>query len=384
MSGLPALPGWSIMAPGGLGRRLTLKSDQEATSPMTQATRSLPTEADAESVIANVGDDAGPPLPAGLTADDLVEVCRQMIMVRAMDERIWMMNRQGKVPIAASCQGHEAAQLGSLLAAQKDGDCFLFPYYRDLALKMAAGLTPRQVMLSFMGKDGEPYSGARKFPLQGADLPRNIIQISNVVAAGLTQSVGYALGCKMLGDDTVTLCYFGDGATSQGETHEAMNFAAIHNLPVVFICENNKFAISTPQEIQMVVSDVAARAEGYGFPGFVIDGLDVIACYEATRQAIEHARTVGPALIEMKVERFMPHTTDDDDRRYRDRDALDAARQFDPVAVFPAQMVDQGIITQGQIDEFRADAQSQVNDATDFADAAQPPDASTIYDHLYV
>ena len=134
----------------------------------------------------------------------------------------------------------------------------------------------------------------------------------------------------------------------------------------------------------MVVSDVAARAEGYGFPGFVIDGLDVIACYEATRQAIEHARTVGPALIEMKVERFMPHTTDDDDRRYRDRDALDAARQYDPVAVFPAQMVDQGIATPAQIDEFRADAQSQVNDATDFADAAQPPDASTIYDHLYV
>ena len=110
----------------------------------------------------------------------------------------------------------------------------------------------------------------------------------------------------------------------------------------------------------------------------------MIACYEATRQAIEHARAVGPALIEMKVERFMPHTTDDDDRRYRDRDALDAARQYDPVAVFPAQMVDQGIATPAQIDEFRADAQSQVNDATDFADAAQPPDASTIYDHLYV
>ena len=351
---------------------------------MTQAPSSLPIETDAEPSIATVGDKTGPPLPAGLTAGDLVEVCRQMILVRAMDERIWMMNRQGKVPIAASCQGHEAAQLGSLLAAQKDGDCFLFPYYRDLALKMAVGLTPRQVMLSFMGKDGEPYSGARQFPLQGADLPRNIIQISNVVAAGLTQSVGYALGCKMLGDDTVTLCYFGDGATSQGETHEAMNFAAIHNLPVVFICENNKFAISTPQESQMVVNDVAARAEGYGFPGFVIDGLDVIACYEATRQAIEHARSVGPALIEMKVERFMPHTTDDDDRRYRDRDALDAARQYDPVAVFPAQMVDQGIATPAQIDEFRADAQSQVNDATDFADAAQPPDASTIYDHLYV
>ena len=265
-----------------------------------------PDVSDAGSGISTDGERAPAMLPAGLTAADLVEVCRQMILVRTMDERIWMMNRQGKVPIAASCQGHEASQLGSLLAAQQDGDCFLFPYYRDLALKMAAGLTPRQVMLSFMGKDGDPYSGARQFPLQGADLPRRIIQISNVVAAGLTQSVGYALGCKLMGDDTVTLCYFGDGASSQGETHEAMNFAAIHKLPVLFICENNKYAISTPQSLQMAVNDVAARADSYGFPGFVIDGLDLIACYEATRQGIDHARRVGPALVEMKVERFMP------------------------------------------------------------------------------
>ena len=334
--------------------------------------------------IPSAGVSGGAPLPDGLDAADLAEVCRQLILVRTMDERIWMMNRQGKVPIAASAQGHEAAQLGSLLAAQKDGDCFLFPYYRDLAIKMAAGLTPRQVMLSFMGKEGDPYSGARQFPLQGADLPRRIIQISNVVAASLTQSVGYALGCRMLGDDTVTLCYFGDGATSQGETHEAMNFAAIHRLPIVFICENNRYAISTPQTSQMVVGDVAARAEGYGFPGFVIDGLDVIACYEATRQGIDHARRVGPALVEMKVERFMPHTTDDDDRRYRDRDALEVARQRDPVAVFPAELVRRGIVSERQVDDFRAVAQRQVNEATDFADAAAPPPASTIYDHLYV
>ena len=325
-----------------------------------------------------------PNLPAGLTAADLVEICRQLVLVRTMDERIWMMNRQGKVPIAASAQGHEAAQLGSLLAAQKDGDCFLFPYYRDLAIKMAAGLTPRQVMLSFMGKDGDPYSGARQFPLQGADLPRNIIQISNVVAAGLTQSVGYALGCKMMGDDTVTICYFGDGATSQGETHEAMNFAAIHRLPIVFICENNKYAISTPQATQMVVVDVAARAEAYGFPGFVIDGMDLMACYEATRQGIDFARRTGPTLVEMKCERFMPHTTDDDDRRYRDRDVLDAARQFDPVTTFPAELVSRGIVSPEQVDQFKAEALQLVNDATDFADAAAPPDASTIYDNLYV
>ena len=349
---------------------------------MTQA-NAIATDRDNAIAVAPPNPDA-PPLPAGLAAADLVEVCRQLILVRTMDERIWMMNRQGKVPIAASAQGHEAAQLGSLLAAQQDGDCFLFPYYRDLALKMTAGLTPRQVMLSFMGKEGDPYSGARQFPLQGADLPRRIIQISNVVAASLTQSVGYALACRMLGDATVTICYFGDGATSQGETHEAMNFAAVHRLPILFICENNKYAISTPREAQMAVSDVAARAEGYGFPGFVIDGLDLIACYEATRQGIDHARRTGPALVEMKVERFMPHTTDDDDRRYRDRDALELARQRDPAAAFPAQMIARGILSPQQWEDFRADARRQVNDATDFADAAAPPDASTIYSHLYV
>ena len=155
-------------------------------------------------------------LPGSLTPEDLVDIFTRMVLARTTDERIWALNRQGKVPIAASSQGHEAAQLGSLLAAEKDGDCFLFPYYRDLALKMSAGLTPTQVMLSFMGKAGEPYSNARQFPLQGADLPNKIIQISNVVSAGLTQATGYALACKMLGDETVVLVYFGDGGYWNG------------------------------------------------------------------------------------------------------------------------------------------------------------------------
>ena len=237
------------------------------------------------------------PLPQGLSADDLLDFYNRMVSARTLDERIWALNRQGKVPIAASSQGHEGAQLGSLLAAEKDGDCFLFPYYRDLALKAAAGLTPLQVMHSFMGNEGDPYSNGRQFPLQGADLAHNIIQISNVVAAGLTQSVGYALACRMKGDDTVVLVYFGDGASSQGETHEAMNFAGVHRLPIVFICENNHYAISVPQHRQMATDDLASRAAGYGFPGFALDGLDFARCYEATREAIKHARAEGPVLL---------------------------------------------------------------------------------------
>jgi len=323
------------------------------------------------------------PLPKGLKKADLVDYYTRMVQARSLDERIWALNRQGKVPIAASSQGHEAAQLGSLLAAEKDGDCFLFPYYRDLALKVAAGLTPVQTMMSFMGKAGDPYSSGRQFPLQGADLPNKIIQISNVVAAGLTQSVGYALGARMAGEKTVVFTYFGDGATSQGEVHEAMNFAAIHKLPVIFICENNRYAISTPQLSQMVVEEISSRAASYGFPGFTVDGMDMIQCYEATREAITHARSQGPVLLEMMVERFMSHTTDDDDRRYRPEGEVERAREKDPVITLARTLIEEGILTQKQVDAIAAKVLKETDDATDLAEASSPPHESELHDSVY-
>ena len=322
-------------------------------------------------------------LPKGLKNADLVDYYTRLVQVRSIDERIWALNRQGKVPIAASAQGHEAAQLGSLLAAEKDGDCFLFPYYRDLALKVAAGLTPVQTMMSFMGKAGDPYSNGRQFPLQGADLPHKIIQISNVVAAGLTQSVGYALGCRMAGEKTVVLVYFGDGATSQGETHEAMNFASIHKLPVIFICENNRYAISTPKTSQMAIEEFSDRASSYGFPGITVDGMDLVACYEATREAITHARSQGPVLLEMLVERFMSHTTDDDDRRYRPEGEVERARERDPVVTLARTLIDEKILTQKQVDAIAAAALKATDEATDIADASSPPDESGLHDMVY-
>ena len=322
-------------------------------------------------------------LPGNLSTEDLTDFYHRMILCRTIDERIWALNRQGKVPIAASSQGHEAAQLGSLLAAEKDGDCFLFPYYRDLALKFAAGLTAEEVMRSFMGKVGDPYSNGRQFPLQGADIPHNIIQISNVVAAGLTQSVGYAMACRMRGESTVVLVYFGDGASSQGETHEAMNFASIHNLPVVFICENNRYAISVPQRKQMSIDEVASRAASYGFPGFSIDGMDFVACYEATREAINHARNEGPVLLEMKVERFMSHTTDDDDRRYRPAEEVEQARLRDPLVALGNLLLENDILTQEQVAAAAAAALDAVDAATDAADGASPPAVSTLHYMVY-
>ena len=322
-------------------------------------------------------------LPKGLKNADLVDYYSRMVQARSLDERIWALNRQGKVPIAASSQGHEATQLGSLLAAEKDGDCFLFPYYRDLALKVAAGLTPVQTMMSFMGKAGDPYSNARQFPLQGADLSNKIIQISNVVAAGLTQSVGYALGARMAGEKTVVFSYFGDGATSQGELHEAMNFASIHKLPVIFICENNRYAISTPQRSQMMVEEIASRAASYGFPGFTVDGMDLIQCYEATREAITHARSQGPVLLEMLVERFMSHTTDDDDRRYRPEGEVERARERDPVVSLANLLINESILPQKEIDSINSNALKATDEATDLADASSQPPESVLHDSVY-
>ena len=322
-------------------------------------------------------------LPKGLKNADLVDYYSRMVQARSLDDRIWALNRQGKVPIAASSQGHEATQLGSLLAAEKDGDCFLFPYYRDLALKVAAGLTPVQTMMSFMGKAGDPYSNARQFPLQGADLSNKIIQISNVVAAGLTQSVGYALGARMAGEKTVVFSYFGDGATSQGELHEAMNFASIHKLPVIFICENNRYAISTPQRSQMMVEEIASRAASYGFPGFTVDGMDLIQCYEATREAITHARSQGPVLLEMLVERFMSHTTDDDDRRYRPEGEVEKARERDPVVSLANLLINESILTQKEIDSIDSNALKATDEATDLADASSQPPESVLHDSVY-
>ena len=319
----------------------------------------------------------------GLADQDVVDLYRQIVLVRTLDERIWVLNRQGKVPIAASSQGHEAAQLGSLMAAVKDGDCFLFPYYRDLALKVAAGLTPLQAMLSFMGKEGDPYSGGRQFPLQGANVPNRVIQLSNVVGAGLTQAVGYALGCRMRAEQTVVLAYFGDGASSQGECHEAMNFAGVHRLPVVFICENNKYAISVPLSKQMAIDNVADRAPTYGFAGFVVNGMDAFDVYEATTEAIAHARLQGPVLLEMKVERYMPHTTDDDDRRYRGPDEVAEARSRDPIDALQSYLLGRDLITPEEDEEIRDQARREVNAATDGAEAAPYPDVSTVYDHVY-
>ena len=320
-----------------------------------------------------------------LTDDLLLDFYGQMVLARIMDERLIALNRQGKVPLVASCQGSEAASMGLALAAKVDGDCFLFPYYRDMPLKLVMGVSPMETMVGHIGKDGNSFNGGRQFLLQGASPNFPIIHISNVVGSNLSQAVGYALGCKTLGEETVVFVSFGDGASSEGECHEAMNFAGVHNLPVVFCCYNNRLAISVPQEKQMAIENLADRAAGYGFSGVVVDGTDVLEVYRASKEAMERARRPGggPTFLELKVERLKPHTSDDDDTRYRTPEDMEYSRQRDPLVRLNGYLTDLGILTAAQDEQFLQEARAEVNRVTDAAEKAPWPDANNLLDHLY-
>ncbi|HAL47492.1 MAG: thiamine pyrophosphate-dependent dehydrogenase E1 component subunit alpha [SAR202 cluster bacterium] len=320
-----------------------------------------------------------------LALDDasLFEMYREMVLCRTLDERIWMLNRQGKAAIVASAQGHEAGQIGSVSALRKGVDQF-YIYYRDLAVLLTLGMTPEEIMAGFLAKSGEPLSGARQFPTHGAYPEYGIVNLSNVVATHIPQAVGAALAAKMQGDETVVITYFGDGAASAGDTHEAMNFAAVHKLPVIFFCENNKYAISVPLSKQMAVDSVASRAEGYGMPGIEVDGCDIVAVYEATTEAARRARQGdGPSLIEAHVERYLPHTSDDDDTRYRSREEIEEARKRDPLRILSDHLRTLDILSDETEQQIRDNARNIVNEATEAVDAAPYPGTDDFFEHVY-
>ena len=318
-----------------------------------------------------------------LADEDLLEMYRQMVLVRTLDERIWMLNRQGKAAIVASSQGHEAGQIGSVRALQPGKDQF-YIYYRDLAVMLTLGMTPIEIMSGFLAKVGEPLSGARQFPTHGAYPELGLINLSNVVGTQIPQAVGAALSIKMRREDKVVITYFGDGASSVGDCHEAMNFAAIHKLPVIFFCENNKYAISVPLSKQMAVDSIASRAEGYGMPGIEVDGCDIVAVFEVTSEAAGRARSgLGPSLIEAHVERYLPHTSDDDDTRYRASDEIEEAKKRDPLSVLSTQLRETDLLDHDLESEIRSEAMQIVNEATDAVDSAPYPEVDGFRDHVY-
>jgi len=312
----------------------------------------------------------------GLPNETLIEMYRTMVLSRRLDERAWVLHRQGKIAFHISAIGHEAAQIGAAFALRR-GEDWVVPYYRDLALLLALGLTPREFALGLMGKKGEPSSGARQMPSHWSLRRAHVVSHSSPVATQTPHATGIALGIKMRGDSAVVLTSIGEGSTSQGEWYEGVNWAAVQRLPVIFLVENNIYAISVRQEKQMAVAGAAGKAAGLGLPGVSVDGLDVLAVYEAMAAAVERARRgEGPSVVEARVQRLTPHSSDDDDRTYRPREEVEAMKAADPLAAFQARLLEGKVLAAKRRDQIEAEAVAAVEDAITFAEAAPYPDVS--------
>jgi 2-oxoisovalerate dehydrogenase E1 component alpha subunit len=318
-----------------------------------------------------------------LSRDQLLKLYRDMLTQRAVDTRGFQLNRQGKIGIAMGSEGHEAVQAGTGLAFQRGKDV-LYPYYRNTGIILSCGFPLVDLFRSQLAR-AKDTSGGRSIINHVTAKALGIATISSIIAAHCSHAVGAAWALKRSGDgDRVVFCQFGDGATSQGEWHEALNFAAVHALPILFLCENNQWAISTHISKQMRVPTIATRAAGYGMRGVSCDGFDPVAVYNAVHEARAHvAAGAGPVLVESVCYRFLSHTTDDDDRTYRTRDEVAEHRPSDPVPKFERHLVDSGVLTDDDVKALKREIAELVNRTTDEVEAEPYPEAHTLYGNTY-
>lgn len=322
-------------------------------------------------------------IPAELTPDRLLDMYGKMLLSRRLDERMWVLHRQGKIAFHISGLGQEGAQVGAAYAL-KPGFDFVHPYYRDMALALSLGMTPRELMLAVYGKQGEPSSGARQMPAHYSHRKLNIISGSSPVATQAPQAAGVAFGelykrrVGLIPPDAelpVVLTCLGEGSTSQGDFHEALTWAGVWKLPLIVMVENNLYAISVPITRQSAVTDVAQRACAYGVAGVSVDGNDFIASYRAMKQAVELARSGGgTTLLEAKTYRPVPHSSDDDDRSYRTRQEVEEWKKKDPLVRARALLMEQGILDDEQSREYDDRVAAEVDDAMKFAEEQPYPE----------
>lgn len=319
----------------------------------------------------------------GLSDEQVWDMYRYMLLARKIDERLWLLNRAGKIPFVISCQGQEAIQVGAAFAMDRTKD-WLCPYYRDLGMVLVFGQTAKDQMLAAFAKAEDPNSGGRQMPMHYGDKRFRILSGSSPVTTQMLHAAGIAYAGKLEGKDHVVLTCCGEGSSNQGDFHEACNFAGVHNLPVIFLVQNNQYAISVPLEKQVAGGQIWKRAEGYGFPGVRIDGNNPLESYKVVKEAVERARKgEGPTLIEAVSYRLTPHSSDDDDKTYRTREEVEEAKQKDALIQFRQYLIDQGILTEDKENELLKAIQKEVDEATDYAEKAPYPDPEDTYKHVY-
>ncbi len=310
--------------------------------------------------------------PVGLTRDDLLRLYRWMVVGRVFDERAIALQRQGRIGTYGPISGQEAATVGSAAALRAQD--WIFPTYREFLAGMMHGVPISRYLLLFRGAVGGGVAPAGV----------NVYPISISIGTHIPHAVGAAWAARLLRHDAVVLVYFGDGATSKGDFHEALNFAGVFKVPAVFLCVNNQWAISVPRSAQTASATLAQKAAAYGFDGVQVDGMDVLAVHAVTREAVDRARGGGgPTLIEAVCYRFGPHTTADDPTRYRGDEEVGRWRDLDPIPRMRAYLVAEGFWTEEAEAQLWEDARGQVAQAVEAAEAEPPSSPTAMFDHAY-
>jgi pyruvate dehydrogenase E1 component subunit alpha len=312
-------------------------------------------------------------LPGELQGAELLELYRRMVLLRTYDERSVVYHRQGRIGTYAIYWNHEAIQAGATFALTDDD--WIFPSYRESAIGLVRGMPVETILQWWRGHPSGWWNPA----------DWNVASISVPIASHLPHATGLAWGKKLRGEDVVAMAFFGDGATSEGEFHEGVNFAAVMDAPVVFVCNNNGWAISTPVSAQTRAATLADKAAGYGIPGVTVDGLDVLAVHQAARDAVARARRgEGPTLIECVHYRAAPHATADDPRAYIDLERVEQERANECLGRFERTLKDAGVLTDDHAEAVRREAEDMLRAGITAAEAEAPGDPELLFSNAYV
>ena len=308
----------------------------------------------------------------GLGPEQLLALYRDLILLRTYDERSVIYHRQGRIGTYAIYWNHEAMQAGSVFALEQRD--WIFPSYRESAIGLLRGMPPSTVLSWWRGHPAGWWNPE----------DYGVASICVPIATHVPHAVGFAWGSRLKGEDRVAIAYFGDGATSEGAFHEGATFAGVLKAPAILFCNNNQWAISTPVSAQTAAPALADKASGYGMPGVRVDGGDVLAVYEATREAVERARAgEGPTLIEAVTYRSAPHATADDPSIYIDEERVREERANECVGRYERYLIRAGVLTDTRAEEMRQEALETMRNGIAEAEAEPPADLSLVFEHAY-
>jgi len=310
-----------------------------------------------------------------LDDDRMVEMYRNVKLARHFDQRAVSLQRQGRMGTYPPLSGQEGAQVGSAMALREED--WMVPSYREHGAAYARGLKLHQTLRYWMGDE------------RGNELrDLNIFPVAVPIATQVLHASGLAWASRLKGDRKAFMCYFGDGATSEGDFHEGLNFAGVFDVPAVFFCNNNQWAISVPRERQTASETLAQKAVAYGFEGIRVDGMDPLAVYKVAREAVEKAKAedpdnLRPTLIEAVQYRFGAHTTADDPSVYRDDDEVERWKRKDPIPRLESYLYEQGILDEERIDAIQESVEEEVADAIETAESLERPEPGAVFEHVY-